>query len=101
MKECCRIHLTEQFGDAATVEAIYTMYVESIGEKLAEAKGALAGADWGKLDAAAHTIKGNALSAGDTPMADVAIALRNASKLQDAGDAAKLIERIEALSAGL
>ena len=102
MKECCRTHLTEQFGgDADTVESIYAMYVESVGEKLAEAKAALAAGDWGKLDVAAHTVKGNALAAGDTEMSDVAIALRNSAKLQDADDSAKLISRIEKLSATL
>lgn len=102
MKECCRVHLNEQFGgDADTVASIYAMYVESVGEKLAEVKDALAAGDWGKLDVAAHTIKGNALSAGDTPMADVAIALRNAAKLQEKGTAASLAARIESLSATL
>lgn len=102
MKECCRTHLNGQFGgDADTVESIYAMYVESVGEKLAEAKAALAAGEWAKLDVAAHTIKGNALAAGDAEMADVAIALRNSAKLQDADDSAGLVSRIEELSAGL
>ena len=102
MKECCRAYLNEQFGgDAETIESIYALYVDSVGEKLSEAKTALAGGDWNLLDAAAHTIKGNALAAGDKPMADVAIALRNTAKLQEKDDSAKLISRIESLAAGL
>ena len=99
MKECCRAYLNEQFGgDADTVESIYAMYVESVGEKIAEAKTALAGSDWSGLDVAAHTIKGNALAAGDKPMADVAIELRNTAKLQESENSARLISRLEELS---
>ena len=55
MKECCKDYLNEQFGgDADTMESVYALYVESVGEKLAEAKDALAGGDWTKLDAAAQ-----------------------------------------------
>ena len=102
MKECCKDYLNEQFGgDASTIENVYALYVESVGEKLAEAKGALAGGDWSKLDAAAHTLKGNALAAGDKPLAEEAIALRNAAKLQAMEHSAQLISRIEELAATL
>lgn len=102
MKECCREYLNEQFGgDDATIESIYALYVESVGEKLAVAKAALAGNDWSGLDVAAHTIKGNALAAGDKPLAEVAIQLRNTAKLQEAEESAKLVARIEELSAEL
>ena len=102
MKECCRNYLNEQFGgDADTVESVYALYVESVGEKLNEAKDALASGDWTKLDAAAHTLKGNALSAGDKPLAEVAISLRDAVKLQAAERSAQLISQIEGLSAEL
>ena len=98
MKECCKEYLNEQFGgDADTIETVYTLYVESVGEKLAEAKDALAGGDWTKLDAAAHTLKGNALAAGDKPLAEVAITLRNAAKLQALEHSTQLIAQIENL----
>ena len=71
MKECCRKYLTEQFGDdTEVVDAIYAEYVSSIGAKMAEADAALAAGAWDALDRAAHTIKGNALAAGDQQMAD-------------------------------
>jgi len=54
-----------------------------------------------KLDAAAHTLKGNALAAGDKPLAEVAISLRNAAKLQATEHSAQLISQIEKLSAEL
>ena len=57
--------------------------------------------DWAKLDVAAHTLKGNALAAGDKPLAEVAITLRNAAKLQEAESSAQLISQIEKLSAEL
>ena len=102
MKECCKNYLNEQFGgDADTMESVYALYVESVGEKLAEAKDALAGGDWNKLDAAAHTLKGNALAAGDKPLAEVAISLRNAVKLQATEHSTQLISQIEKLSAEL
>ena len=102
MKECCKEYLNEQFGgDAGTIETVYALYVESVGEKLTEAKDALAGGDWGKLDAAAHTLKGNALAAGDKSMADVAIELRNAAKLQATEYSAQLISQIENFSSEL
>ncbi len=102
MKECCRNYLNEQFGgDADTVESVYALYVESVGEKLAEAKAALSGGDWTKLDAAAHTLKGNALAAGDQPLAEVAISLRNTAKLQETEGSAQLISQIEELATTL
>ena len=102
MKECCKNYLNEQFGgDADIIESVYTLYAESVGDKLAEAKSALAVGDWAKLDVAAHTLKGNALSAGDKPLAEVAISLRDAVKLQAAEHSAQLISQIEGLSAEL
>ncbi len=98
MKECCRKYLTEQFGnDTEVVDAIYAEYVSSIGAKMAEADAALAAGAWDVLDRAAHTVKGNALAAGDQQMADAAIALRNAAKLQERDQAGRLIADLRAL----
>ena len=102
MKECCRKYLDEQFGgDADIIGEIYGEYVSSVGEKLGEAEAALAAADWVRLDKVAHTIKGNALAAGDTETADVAIELRKAAALSDAALAAPLVEKIKELAKGL
>ena len=99
MKECCRKYLTEQFGnDTEVVDAIYAEYVSSIGAKMAEADAALAAGAWDALDKAAHTIKGNALAAGDQQMADKAIAIRNAAKLQERDQAEGLIADLRALA---
>ena len=99
MKECCRKYLTEQFGgDAEVVDAIYAEYVSSIGAKMAEADVALNAGAWDALDRAAHTVKGNALAAGDTQMAEAAIALRNAAKLQERDQAGQLIADLRALA---
>ena len=98
MKECCRKYLTEQFeGDAEVVDAIYAEYVSSIGTKVAEADAALAAGAWDALDKVAHTIKGNSLAVGDQQMADTAIALRNAAKLQERDQAGRLIADLRAL----
>jgi len=98
MKECCRKYLTEQFGDdTEVVDAIYAEYVSSIGAKMAEADAALAAGAWDALDRVAHTVKGNALAAGDQQMADAAIALRNAAKLQERDQAGQLIADLRAL----
>ena len=89
MKECCKVYLDGEFGgDADVINEIYAEYVSSMRVKLMEADTALVSADWTQLDRVAHTIKGNALAAGDRPMADVAIELRSASQLQDANRAA-------------
>ena len=99
MKECCRKYLTEQFGnDTEVVDAIYAEYVSSIGAKMAEADAALAAGSWDVLDRAAHTVKGNSLAAGDLQMADTAIALRNAAKLQNRDDAERLIADLKSLA---
>ena len=102
MKDCCKAYLDEQFGgDADVMAEIYNEYVSSVGEKIGEAESALAASDWTKLDRMAHTVKGNALAAGDQEMADTAISLRKAAALADAALAASLLEKIKELYKGL
>ena len=99
MKECCRTYLSEQLGDAAeAVDAIYAEYVTSIGAKIGEADAALAEGAWDTLDRVAHTVKGNSLAVGDQQMADTAIALRNAAKLQNRGEVEQLIADLKSLA---
>lgn len=102
MKECCERFLNEQFGgDADVVAEIYGEYASSCAAKLAEAKSALAAGDWTLLDRVAHTLKGNALAAGDEELAASAIELRKASALQDADASSALVSKLEGLAAGL
>ena len=102
MKESCRQFLNEQFdGDAEVVEAIYAEYTESIRAKLEEADQAVAKRDWEGLDRVAHTIKGNALVAGDNETAETAIALRGAAKLNDESQVQALCGRLRQLAAAL
>ena len=102
MKDCCRQYLDEQFGgDADVMAEIYSEYVSSVGEKIGDAESALAASDWTRLDRTAHTIKGNALAAGDQEMADTAISVRKAAALRDGALAASLMEKIKELSKGL
>lgn len=102
MKECCRKYLAEQFGgDAEVVDMIYGEYVSSIDVKLAEADAALAVGAWDALDRVAHTVKGNALAAGDQQMADAAIALRDAAKSQERDQSAQLIADMKAFATQL
>ncbi len=99
MKDCCRTYLNEQLGDdAEAVEAVYAEYVSSVGVKIAEANAALAAGAWDTLDRVAHTVKGNSLAVGDKQMADTAIALRNAAKLQDRGQVEQLIADLKSLA---
>ena len=99
MKECCSIYLNEQFGgDADVVKEIYDEYAASTRSKLTEASAAHAAGDWQILDRIAHTIKGNALAAGDTQMAETAISLRQAANLQDAERSAELIGSLKSLA---
>ena len=98
MKECCVAYLNEQFGnDAELVKEIYGEYVSSMRVKLGEAEKALAVGEWTQLDRVAHTIKGNALTAGDNEMAQVAIELRSTSQLNDHEQSAALIARLKGL----
>ena len=83
------------------VDAIYAEYVSSFGAKMAEADAALAANGWDALDRVAHTVKGNSLAAGDQQMADTAIALRNAAKLQNRDEAEQLIAGLKSLAEGL
>ena len=102
MKECCKAYLDEQFGgDADVVGEIYSEYVTSVGVKLSEADAALAAADWTRLDHVAHTVKSNALAAGDAEMAETAITLRKAAALSDAAEAASLIAKLRELATQL
>ena len=99
MKECCKTYLNEQFGDDAdVVNEIYGEYVSSVRVKVMEATTALTGSAWQQLDRVAHTVKGNALAAGDNEMADAAIQLRRVAQLQDAAQAGELIGRMQELS---
>jgi HPt (histidine-containing phosphotransfer) domain-containing protein len=99
MKECCRKYLMEQFGDdMAVVDEIYAEYVSSVKAKTAEADAALSAGEWEALDKVSHAVKGNSLAAGDQQMADTAIALRSAAKLQDRDQAGQLIANIKALA---
>ena len=101
MKECCRQYLMEQFGDESVVEEIYNEYVSSLGQKIAECDKALGEKDWNTLDKAAHAMKGNSLAAGDEAMANEAIALRHAAKLQEGDKASALVAKIKELSSQL
>ena len=99
MKLCCKQYLDEQFGgDADMVNEIYAEYASSMKDKAQDAVVALAGASWEALDRVAHTIKGNALAAGDNDMAHLGIELRQAAKLQDSSLASSLIEGIKAMA---
>ena len=98
MKECCKAYLDEQFGgDPDIVGEIYAEYVASVREKVEAADENLAASEWTALDRVAHTIKGNALAAGDTEVADAAIELRKAAALGDASLCSPLINRIREL----
>lgn len=99
MKECCRKYLGKMLGDdMEVVNVIYAEYVSSIGDKMAEADAAVAAGAWTALDKVAHAIKGNALTVGDQQMADTAIELRNAAKLQDRVQTTQHIADMRALA---
>ena len=98
MKACCKEYLVEQFGDEDVVNEIYAEYVESMKTKLSETDAARASGDWLQVDRAAHAMKGNALAAGDNAVAEAAIALRNAAKLQNAAEADGLIAQLKELA---
>ena len=65
---------------------------------LAAMVAALAANGWDALDKVAHTVKGNSLAVGDQQMADAAIALRSAAKLQERNQTAQLIADMKALA---
>ena len=95
MKPCCETYLNEQFGgDADIVADIYAEYVSSLHAKIDEADAAFAARDWKLLDRAAHTVKGDALSAGDEEIAAIGIRLRQASQLEDQDAAATLLAEL-------
>lgn len=98
MKQCCRDYLMEQFGDEDVIKDIYEEYVKSIQEKIPEFEAALAAEDWQSLDRLAHAVKGNALAAGDTDIADVAIALRSAAKMSEKSTADTLFAKLKDLA---
>jgi HPt (histidine-containing phosphotransfer) domain-containing protein len=102
MKTCCEKYLNEQFGgDAEVVNGIYAEYVSSMHAKTDEADVAVKSGDWTLLDRVAHTIKGNALAAGDEEMAEKAIELRRAAQLQDAERVGSFISAIKELITSL
>lgn len=102
MKECCSTYLNEQFGgDADIVNEIYAEYSASAKQKVVDAEAALSAGQWDALDKIAHTIKGNALAAGDNETAQVGIDLRRAAQLKDATVASPLVEQLKVLTAAL
>ena len=98
MKKSCKDYLMEQFGEEEVVNEIYAEYDKSIREKLPELEAALAAEDWTTLDRLAHAVKGNALAAGDTDTADVAVALRIAAKMSEGNNARSLLEKLTELA---
>ena len=88
----------EQFGDEDTVKEIYEEYAKSIIEKISEADTTLASGQWEELDKVAHAIKGNALATGDNAVAETAIELRLAAKLQDKDKSLALVNKIKELA---
>lgn len=101
MKQCCREYMLGQFGDEDVVAEIYGEYKTSLASKIAECEEAMSSGDWVKLDRAAHAVKGNSLAVGDNEVAEKAIMLRNAAKLQEVEDSRNLIGAIKELSAQL
>lgn len=102
MKASCKAFLGEQFGgDEDIVKEIYEEYTASAREKTEELAAVTAKEDWEAVDRVAHTLKGNALVAGDQETADVAIAMRGASILKDRAQADELVARLRALVAEL
>ena len=99
MKYSCKEYLMSQLGDEDVVGEIYNEYVASLGQKLSESEAAIASQDWIALDRAAHALKGNALAAGDEAVANVAIELRNAAKLQKLDESKGLVAKIKELQA--
>ena len=98
MKQSCKDYLMEQFGDEETVNEIYAEYAKSIQEKIPELEAALTAENWSVLDPLAHAVKGNALAAGDTDIANVAIDLRVAAKLSEKDTAASLLKKLKELA---
>lgn len=97
MKPCCEAYLNEQFGgDADIVSDIYAEYAKSLRARAVEATNAFAARDWKTLDRAAHTVKGDALSAGDEDTANIGIRLRQAAQLEDADATTALLEELRA-----
>ena len=98
MKHCCKDYLMEQFGDEEVVNEIYAEYAKSIEEKIPEIEAALTAENWSALDPLAHAVKGNSLAAGDSDVANVAIALRVAAKMAEKDTARSLFEKLKAFA---
>ncbi len=101
MKNACIEYLTEQLGDRDIAVEVYAEYAASFREKLAEARRSFDARDWRTLDFTVHTLKGNALSAGDKEAAETAIELRGAAQLSDEGKASDLLSRLERMASEL
>ena len=97
MKQSCIDYLTEQLGDPDVATEVYTEYANSFRTKLAEARQSFANRDWKNLDFAVHTLKGNALAAGDNEVVETAIALRGAATLADERTAGDLLAKLTKL----
>lgn len=95
MKQSCKDYLMEQFGDEDVVCEIYAEYVKSIREKIPEIEAALTSENWSSLDPLSHAVKGNALASGDPDMADAAIALRVAAKMEEKDTARTLVGKMK------
>ncbi len=102
MKASCKRFLNEQFdNDPDVVAEIYAEYVSSLKDKIGEIAEAAEGSRWELLDGLAHTVKGNALVAGDEETAETAIAMRSAAKLKETERVRQLLGRLQELAAEL
>ncbi len=98
MKQSCIDYLAEQLGDRDAAAEVYAEYAASFRKKLAEAEERFAARDWKNLDFAVHTLKGNALSAGDKEAAETAVELRGAATLADEEKARLLLARLSKMA---
>lgn len=99
MKEDVKTWLAEQFGDdEETIAAVWAEYLSASEAKVADARAALAAADFPLLDRVAHTMKGNALMVGDQTSAQEAIQLREAAIASNPAAAQKSIDRLDELA---
>ena len=102
MKACCKAYLDEQFGgDPDITREIYGEYVSSMNSKIPEIERAIASAQWDAVDKLAHTVKGNALQAGDSEMAAVAIEMRKTAALAEASLLSGLLMQMKKLAESL
>ncbi len=96
-KETAKAYLKQQLSveDPQLIDDIYSEFLTTFKQKLAEAGDAFGRKDWQALATAAHTLKGDAAIVGLMPLRGLAMELQDAAKNANSDACEKLFAALK------